>query len=971
MNHKPQQKLNKLNEEAGGMVANDFFSAETNLEVYGARVHNLRNLNIIIPRNKLVVITGLSGSGKSSLAFDTIYAEGQRRYMETFSAYARQFIGNLERPDVDKITGLSPVISIEQKTTGTNPRSTVGTITEIYDFMRLLYARAADAFSYVSGEKMIRFSEKKIIELILEQFNGIKITLLAPLVKGRKGHYRELFEQLRKQGFSRVRIDGEIADLSDITQIDRYKIHDIELVIDNIKVSENALNRINQSIQTALKQGRGVIMVTVEETGTIRYFSRNLMCPVSGIAYDEPEPNTFSFNSPYGACPKCNGLGKISEIDLEKVFPDRSKSIRKGGIAPVGEYKSNWIFNQLEGIGIRYGFNLDTPVEDIPDEAINTILYGSNDGYKIKKEFNGIISTYTLNFDGIVTFILSQYEESNSTTIKKWVSGFLNKIKCPECNGARLKKESLHFRIGGKNISELSDFDILQLNEWFKSINNHLDDKQQAIAYEIVREIQSRISFLLGVGLDYLTLDRPAKSLSGGESQRIRLATQIGSQLVGVLYILDEPSIGLHQRDNHRLIRALQDLRDIGNSVLVVEHDKDMIVSADYVVDIGPGAGIHGGKVVAQGTPSELENFDSLTCQYINGKKEISLPAQLREGNGNYLIVKGARGNNLKNVTLRLPLGKFICITGVSGSGKSSLINETLYPILSQKFYRSEQKPLPYDEIEGLKHIDKVIEIDQSPIGRTPRSNPATYTKVFDEIRQLFAQLPESKIRGYLPGRFSFNVKGGRCETCGGAGIKVIEMNFLPDVFVPCEGCNGKRYNRETLEVRYKGKSINDVLNMTIEQSLEFFENIPSILQKIKTLHDVGLDYITIGQQSTTLSGGEAQRVKLATELSKRDTGKTLYILDEPTTGLHFEDVKVLLDVLNRLADKGNTILVIEHNLEVIKVADHIIDLGPEGGERGGRIIATGTPEEVSRHTDSYTAFYLREFFNKTHESSG
>lgn len=955
--------MRKTDQETGILPVTEFFSPETHLEVYGARVHNLKNLSITIPRNKLVVITGLSGSGKSSLAFDTIYAEGQRRYMETFSAYARQFIGNLERPDVDKITGLSPVISIEQKTTGTNPRSTVGTITEIYDFLRLLYARVADAYSYASDDKMVRFSEKRIIELIAEQFDGQKITLLSPVVKGRKGHYRELFDQLRKQGFSRVRVDGEILDLSDVVQLDRYKIHDIELVIDRIKVAESALARITQSVQTALKQGRGVMMVLQEESNQLRHFSRNLMCPVTGIAYDEPEPNTFSFNSPYGACPKCNGLGKISEIDLTKVFPDPTKSLRKGGIAPVGEYKNNWIFNQLEGIGIRYGFTLDTPVGEINDEAINTILYGSNDGYKIKKEYNGIISTYTLNFEGIVNFILSQFEESSSASIKKWVSGFLNKITCPECQGARLKKESLHFKIGQRNISELSNLDLLELKDWFTQVNTHLDAKQQSIAYEIVREIKSRIDFLLGVGLDYLTLDRPARSLSGGESQRIRLATQIGSQLVGVLYILDEPSIGLHQRDNHRLIKALQDLRDIGNSVLVVEHDKDMIVSADYVVDIGPGAGVHGGKVVAQGPPEELLKCHSLTCQYLNGEKQIQLPTTQRAGNGKTLVLKGAKGNNLKNVDLVLPLGKFICITGVSGSGKSSLINETLYPILSQLFYRSEQKPLPYESVDGLKEIDKVIEIDQSPIGRTPRSNPATYTKVFDEIRQLFASLPESKIRGYLPGRFSFNVKGGRCETCGGAGIKVIEMNFLPDVMVPCEDCSGKRYNRETLEVRYKGKSINDVLNMTIEQSLEFFENIPSILQKIKTLHDVGLDYITLGQQSTTLSGGEAQRVKLASELSKRDTGKTLYILDEPTTGLHFEDVKVLLDVLNRLADKGNTILVIEHNLEVIKVADHVIDLGPEGGERGGRIIATGTPKEVSNIQGSYTGHYLKEFF--------
>lgn len=935
--------------------------------VSGARVHNLKNIDVLIPRNKLVVITGLSGSGKSSLAFDTIYAEGQRRYMETFSAYARQFIGNLERPDVDKITGLSPVISIEQKSTGSNPRSTVGTITEIYDFIRLLYARVGEALSYESGEKMIRFSEQKILDLLHTEHNDKRLVILAPLVKGRKGHYRELFEQYRKQGFTKVRVDGEIIPLEVGTQTDRYKVHDIELLIDRVRISDKSEARIKQSVQTALRYGKGIMMIQDEDSNAIRFLSRNLMCPVSGIAYDEPEPNTFSFNSPYGACPKCNGLGQISEIDLQKIFPEPSKSIRKGGISPVGEYKNNWIFNQLEGIGIRYGFTIDTPISEIPEEAIDTILYGSNDNFKIRKEYNGIVSTYTLNFDGIVNFIVSQGDENSSAGIKKWASGFMNKIRCPQCEGQRLKKESLHFKIVGKNIAELASMDLDNLARWVDDSYSLMDNKQQRIAFEILREIRTRLSFLLDVGLGYLTLNRPAKSLSGGESQRIRLATQIGSQLVGVLYILDEPSIGLHQRDNMKLIKALQDLRDIGNSVIVVEHDKDMILAADFVLDIGPGAGVHGGKIVAQGSPGEISQCNTLTCQYINGSKEISIPSERRKGNGKQLILSGASGNNLKNVDLKLPLGTLICITGVSGSGKSTLINETLYPILSQAFYKSDKKPLAYESIEGLKYIDKVIEIDQSPIGRTPRSNPATYTKLFDEIRALYALLPEAKIRGYKPGRFSFNVKGGRCEDCGGAGLKSIEMNFLPDVYVQCETCNGKRYNRETLEVRYKGKSINDVLEMTIEQGREFFENFPSIVQKIKTLYEVGLGYITLGQQSTTLSGGEAQRVKLAAELSKRDTGKTLYILDEPTTGLHFEDVKVLLDVLQRLTNKGNTVLVIEHNLEVIKVADYLVDLGPEGGEKGGMIIATGTPEEVANNNIGYTAHYLKEHIQTKH----
>ncbi|MDO9512678.1 MAG: excinuclease ABC subunit UvrA [Bacteroidales bacterium] len=946
-----------------GIITNDPANDSRFLTVSGVRVHNLRNIDVVIPRNQLVVITGLSGSGKSSLAFDTIYAEGQRRYMETFSAYARQFIGNLERPDVDKITGLSPVIAIEQKSTNNNPRSTVGTITEVYDFIRLLYARVGEAHSYNTGEKMVRFSEQKILELIHTDHNERRLMILAPLIKGRKGHYRELFEQYRKQGFTKVRIDGEIVNLEAGTQTDRYKIHDIELMIDRIKVSEKSEARIKQSVQTALRYGKGILMILDEDSGQLRFLSRNLMCPTTGIAYDEPEPNSFSFNSPYGACQKCNGLGQISEIDLLKIFPDPSKSIRKGGISPVGEYKNNWIFNQLEGIAIRYEFTLDTPISDIPEEAIDTILYGSNDNFKIRKEYNGIVSTYTLNFEGIVNFIVTQGDENSSASIKKWASGFMNKIQCPQCGGSRLKREALQFRIGGKNIAQLSEFDLEKLAKWVDEVPDLMDEKQKHVAFEILREIKTRLSFLLEVGLGYLTIGRPAKSLSGGESQRIRLATQIGSQLVGVLYILDEPSIGLHQRDNMRLIKALQDLRDLGNSVIVVEHDKDMILAADYVLDIGPGAGVHGGKIVAQGTPAQLRQFNTLTCQYINGSREISIPSNRRKGNGDLLILKGASGNNLKNVTLEIPLGVLICITGVSGSGKSTLINETLYPILNQAIYKSEKKPLAYDSIEGLKLIDKVIEIDQSPIGRTPRSNPATYTKLFDEIRALYALLPESKIRGYKPGRFSFNVKGGRCEDCGGAGLKSIEMNFLPDVYVQCETCRGKRYNRETLEVRYKGKSINDVLEMTIEQGLLFFENFPSIMQKIKMLNEVGLGYITLGQQSTTLSGGEAQRVKLAAELSKRDTGKTLYILDEPTTGLHFEDVKVLLDVLQRLTNKGNTVLVIEHNLEVIKVADHIVDLGPEGGEKGGNIIATGTPEEVAASRAGYTAHYLRELF--------
>ncbi len=937
---------------------------EDKLEIFGARVHNLKNIDLKIPRNKLVVITGLSGSGKSSLAFDTIYAEGQRRYMETFSAYARQFIGNLERPDVDKITGLSPVISIEQKSVNKNPRSTVGTITEIYDFLRLLYARIADAYSYVSGEKMIRFTESQIFSYILSHYNEKTIVILSPVVKGRKGHYRELFEQFRKQGFLKVRVDGDIHELKFGLQLDRYKVHDIEIVIDSIRINPESEKRLVQSVQLGMRHSKGSVIILDHGTDEIRYFSKALMCPTSGISYNEPEPNTFSFNSPYGACPKCNGLGTVTEINLDTIFPDKTVGIRKGGIAPIGEYKPNWIFHQMEAIGEKFGFDLNTPIGSIPEEAVSTILYGSTEPYTIKKEYLGITSTYTLNFEGIVNFILNQYNDSTSNSIKKWANNFMNNSQCPECNGLRLKKESLYFRIDDKNISEVANFDLNRLKDWIDGLEEKLDEKKKLIAHEIIREIKTRINFLLDVGLEYLALNRPARSLSGGESQRIRLATQIGSQLTSVLYILDEPSIGLHQRDNLRLINSLKDLRDIGNSVIVVEHDKETILAADYVVDIGPGAGVHGGEIVAQGSPQDMMNCNTITCEYIRGKREIAIPVERRKGNGNSLKVNRAGGNNLKNVDLVIPLGKLVCITGVSGSGKSTLINETLYPILSRHFYRSEIKPLSYDSVKGIEHIDKVIDIDQSPIGRTPRSNPATYTGVFDEIRKLFSSLPESKIRGYKPGRFSFNVKGGRCETCGGAGLKVIEMNFLPDVQVHCEECNGKRYNRETLEVRYKGKSINDVLEMTINQAVEFFENIPAILQKIKTLKEVGLGYLTLGQQSTTISGGEAQRVKLATELSKRDTGNTLYILDEPTTGLHFEDVNVLLHVLQKLVDKGNSVLVIEHNMEVIKVADHIIDLGPEGGEKGGTIVCEGTPEEIAVCKASYTGKYLAELLN-------
>lgn len=936
------------------------------LEIYGAREHNLKNVDLKIPRNTLSVITGLSGSGKSSLAFDTVYAEGQRRYIETFAAYARQFLGNMERPDVDKINGLSPVISIEQKTTGKNPRSTVGTVTEIYDFLRLLFARAGDAYSYVTGEKMVKYTEGQILDVIIKRFEGKKMLLLAPLVKSRKGHYRELFDHIMKQGFLRVRVDGQVKEIIPNMRLDRYKIHDIEVVIDKIAIDYEHAKRISDSMKVAMKQGKGMIMLMDETTGEVFHYSRNLMCPVSGIAYKEPEPNTFSFNSPYGACGTCNGLGHISEMDISKIIPNPELSINAGGLAPMSEARNPWIMKQLQAIGLKYGFTIDTPIKDIPEDGINTILYGSQEVFRVKNENLGITDTYNLNFEGIVNFISNQFEENPSRSIRKWASEFMQQKVCPECNGLRLKKESLHYRIMDLNISDLANMDLISLKNTISEMEQKLDKRKLTIAKEILREISNRLGFMLDVGLDYLSLDRPAKSLSGGESQRIRLATQIGSQLTGVLYILDEPSIGLHQRDNHRLIDSLKSLRDIGNSVIVVEHDRDMIMSADHVVDIGPGAGLHGGVIVAEGTPLDIMQENTITAEYLRMEKDVPIPEKLRAGNGKKLILKGATGHNLQNVNVEIPLGKLICVTGVSGSGKSSLINETLYPILSHHFYRAEKKPLPYKKIDGIKNIDKVIEIDQSPIGRTPRSNPATYTKVFDEIRKLFASLPEAQIRGYKPGRFSFNVKGGRCETCQGAGVKVIEMNFLPDVHVECEACQGKRYNRETLEVRYKSKSINDVLNLNIDQALEFFEHIPNIVQKIRTLRDVGLGYITLGQSSTTLSGGEAQRVKLASELSRRDTGKTFYILDEPTTGLHFEDVRVLMDVLNKLVDRGNSVLVIEHNMDVIKVADHIIDLGPEGGRRGGKIVSTGTPAQIIKKKKGYTAEFLKETFSQS-----
>lgn len=938
-------------------------NTEETIEVLGARAHNLKNIDVVIPREKLVVITGLSGSGKSSLAFDTIYAEGQRRYIETFSAYARQFLGGLERPDVDKIDGLSPVIAIEQKTTSKSPRSTVGTITEIYDFLRLFYARAGEAYSYNTGEKMVSYSDEQIKELIFENFNGKRINILAPVIRSRKGHYRELFEQISKQGFVKVRVDGEIRDLEYGMKVDRYKTHDIEIVIDRMQIENTEENdkRLTESIKTAMYHGEDIMMVIEQESQEVRFFSRNLMCPSSGISYPNPEPNNFSFNSPKGACEHCNGLGVVSEVNLNKIIPNPKLSIKNGGFAPLGEQKNSWIFKQLEIIGEKFGFKLTDPIEKIVPEAIDMILNGGNEKFSVVSKVIGITKEYKIDFEGISNFIKNQHDESDSATIKRWAKEFMDEVNCPVCGGTRLRKEALYFKINEKNIGELSAMDIDELSQWFHDLEPHLSEKQKAIAVEIVKEIKARLRFLVDVGLNYLSLSRSSKSLSGGEAQRIRLATQIGSQLVGVLYILDEPSIGLHQRDNERLIRSLEQLRDIGNSVIVVEHDKDMIERADYVIDIGPKAGRFGGEIISKGTPKELLAEQTLTASYLNGTMEIAIPKVRREGNGKTLKLTGATGNNLKNVSVTFPLGKLICVTGVSGSGKSTLINETLYPILNAYFFNAVKKPQPYKKIEGLEHIDKVIDIDQSPIGRTPRSNPATYTDVFSEIRTLFTQTPEAMIRGYKPGRFSFNVSGGRCETCEGSGVRTIEMSFLPDVYVECETCQGKRFNRETLEIRYKGKSISDILAMTVDEAVPFFENIPKIYRKIKTIQDVGLGYITLGQQSTTLSGGEAQRIKLATELSKKDTGNTFYILDEPTTGLHFEDIRVLMEVINKLVDKGNTVLIIEHNLDVIKLADYIIDIGYEGGKGGGELIAKGTPEEVIKNQKSYTAKFLKK----------
>ena len=936
---------------------------DNTIEVLGARVHNLKNIDISIPREKLVVITGLSGSGKSSLAFDTIYAEGQRRYVETFSAYARQFLGGLERPDVDKIDGLSPVIAIEQKTTSKSPRSTVGTITEIYDFLRLLYARGADAYSYNTGEKMVSYSDEQIKDLIIQDYNGKRINILAPVIKARKGHYAELFQQITKQGFLKVRVNGEVQDLVAGMKLDRYKTHDIEIVVDRMVIEDNpdTQKRLSESINTAMHHGEDVLMILDQDSNEVRYFSRNLMCPSTGISYQNPEPNLFSFNSPKGACPHCNGLGTVHEINIKKIIPNPKLSIKAGGFAPLGEYKSSWIFKQLETIGEKFGFKITDAIEKIPEEAMQMILYGGKDKFSINSKDLGVTREYKIDFEGISNFIKNQYDESATTSIKRWAKDFMDEINCPVCDGSRLKKEALFFRVNEKNITELCDMDISDLTAWFQDLNSHLTDKQLLIASEVVKEIKDRLNFLMNVGLNYLALSRSSKSLSGGEAQRIRLATQIGSQLVGVLYILDEPSIGLHQRDNEKLIHSLEQLRDIGNSVIVVEHDKDMIETADYVIDIGPKAGKYGGEIISIGTPKETLASNTITAQYLNGKMKFEIPKKRRKGNGKFLKLTGATGNNLKNVSIEIPLGQLTCVTGVSGSGKSTLINETLYPILNAYYFNGVKKPQPYKKIEGLEHIDKVIDIDQSPIGRTPRSNPATYTEVFTEIRNLFTMTSESMIRGYKAGRFSFNVKGGRCETCEGSGVRTIEMNFLPDVYVECETCQGKRFNRETLEIRYKGKSISDVLDMTVDEAVPFFENIPKIYRKIKTIQDVGLGYITLGQQSTTLSGGEAQRIKLAGELSKKDTGNTFYILDEPTTGLHFEDIRVLMEVINKLVDKGNTILVIEHNMDVIKLADYIIDIGPEGGKGGGQLVAKGTPEEVAQNKKSYTAKFLKK----------
>lgn len=931
------------------------------INVWGARVHNLKNINVEIPRNSLTVVTGLSGSGKSSLAFDTIYAEGQRRYIETFSAYARNFLGGMERPDVDKITGLSPVISIEQKTTNKNPRSTVGTTTEIYDYLRLLYARAGIAYSYATGEEMVKYTEEDVLKMIHTKYDGKKIFILAPLVRNRKGHYRELFESMRKKGYLYIRVDGDVKEIVRGMKTDRYKNHNIEVVIDKLQVQDKDDERLKKSVAAAMKQGDGLLMIMEKDTNEAKYYSKRLMCPTTGISYGDPAPNKFSFNSPEGACPRCKGLGYVNEIDINKVMPDTGLSIKQGGIIPLGKYKNQMIFWQIEAILEKYEYNLNTPIKDIQEEAMNEILYGSLEPVRIRKELVHTSSDYFVEFDGIIKYLHNVIENDDSASGQKWADQFQTVCQCPECHGQRLNRESLSYKIWDKNISEVANLDISELKEWLTEAKKHLNERQTKIASEIIKEIITRIDFMLEVGLDYLSLNRQSATLSGGESQRIRLATQIGSQLVNVLYILDEPSIGLHQRDNDRLIKSLKELRDLGNTVIVVEHDKDMMLNADYIVDIGPKAGRKGGEVVFQGTPTEMLKQHTMTSQYLNGEMKIKVPAERRKGNGKSIILRGASGNNLKNVDVEFPLGKLIVVTGVSGSGKSTLINETLQPILSQHFYRSLKKPMPYKSIEGIEFIDKVVNVDQSPLGRTPRSNPATYTGVFSDIRSLFVNLPEAKIRGYKPGRFSFNVKGGRCEACGGNGYKTIEMRFLPDIMVPCEVCHGKRYNRETLEVRYKGKSIADVLDMTINQAVEFFENIPDILRKIKTIQDVGLGYIKLGQPSTTLSGGESQRVKLATELSKRDTGKTLYILDEPTTGLHFEDIRILMNVLQKLVDRGNTVIIIEHNLDVIKLADYIIDMGPEGGRNGGTVLSTGTPEEVAESEKGFTPPFLKK----------
>lgn len=931
------------------------------INVWGARVHNLKNIDVEIPRGSLTVVTGLSGSGKSSLAFDTIYAEGQRRYIETFSAYARNFLGGMERPDVDKITGLSPVISIEQKTTNKNPRSTVGTTTEIYDYLRLLYARAGIAYSYATGEPMVKYTEEDVLRMIHERYGGKPVFILAPLVRNRKGHYRELFESMRRKGYLYIRVDGEVKEITRGMKVDRYKNHNIEVVIDKLVAHDKDDERLKKSVATAMKQGDGLLMIMEKDSGEAKYYSKRLMCPTTGMSYGDPAPNKFSFNSPEGACPRCKGLGYVDEIDLGKVIPDKSISIRQGAIVPLGKYKNQMIFWQIESILEKYGCELATPVNDIPEEAMNEILYGSMENVRIRKELVHTSSDYFVEFDGVVKYLQSVIENDDSAGGQKWADQFLTVCQCPECKGQRLNRESLSYRIWDKNISEVADMDIAELRTWLGEAQQHMSDRQRRIADEIIKEIVTRIDFMLDVGLDYLSLNRQSATLSGGESQRIRLATQIGSQLVNVLYILDEPSIGLHQRDNDRLINSLKELRDLGNTVIVVEHDKDMMLNADYIVDIGPKAGRNGGQVVFQGTPEEMLKQHTITSQYLNGEMKIEVPEERRKGNGKSITIHGACGNNLKHVDVEFPLGKLIVVTGVSGSGKSTLINETLQPILSQHFYRSLKKPMPYESIEGIEYIDKVVNVDQSPLGRTPRSNPATYTGVFSDIRSLFVNLPEAKIRGYKPGRFSFNVKGGRCEACGGNGYKTIEMRFLPDIMVPCEVCHGKRYNRETLEVRYKGKSIADVLDMTINQAVEFFENVPDILRKIKTIQDVGLGYIKLGQPSTTLSGGESQRVKLATELSKRDTGKTLYILDEPTTGLHFEDIRILMNVLQKLVDRGNTVVIIEHNLDVIKLADHIIDMGPEGGCGGGMVLSTGTPEEVAQSPKGFTPKFLKK----------